>query len=427
MKRFSAIIFIFLVANLFAPSSLYAQNRKTLEQNKKKLEEEIQYNKKLLQQTQKDKNVSEKQLIILKDQITKREKLITTINREISAVNNDINTTEATIIRLNSEIKSLKAEYAKIVQASFRNRSQYDRLTFIFSSDDFNQAFRRIKYFEQYSAYRKNQVRLIENKEIQLEQTKQTLVTTKQSKSKLLKSEEKEKQQLSAEEKNKNELVNSLKKKEKDLRSTIQKKEKESQKLQSMIQKIIDEEIRKAQEEARKREEARRKQEAAEGKTPTTKPTTPSKTTTFALTPEEQKLSDNFGNNKGKLPWPTERGVISGRFGEHEHPALKGVMVNNFGVDIMTNNGANARAVFDGVVSRIFTTPKETKAIIVRHGDYLTVYSNLSSVNVSQGQKISTKQMLGRIATDDDKTELQFQIWKGTTKMNPEYWISQGK
>lgn len=224
---------------------------------------------------------------------------------------------------------------------------------------------------------------------------------------------------MTQEETKKNKAVEQLKKKEKDLQKEIAAKKKDVQKLNDQIQKIINEEIRKAAEEARKREQAAKAAgTATAAKTP--------KTTTFDLTPEEKILSNDFANNKGKLPWPTERGVISGSFGEHEHPVVKGVMVVNHGIDILTTSGANARAVFNGTVTRVFSTPKGTKAIIIRHGDYLTVYSNLESVVVKENQKVTTKQNLGEIHTDEDnKTELQFQVWKGNVKMNPAVWVKQ--
>ncbi len=464
---------LFLVGGLMVifsfPSFSQVDAKKKLQENKKQLEQEIQYYNKLLNDTKKNKQTSLQQLIILKNKIAKREELIRNINDELNVLEGDIINTQNEILSLNSEIKTLKDEYARIIRASYRSRSPQSRMIYIFASKNLNQAYHRIKYLQQYSAYRKQQVQLIQNKQTELTGKKNELEGHKVDKTNLLRSSESEKSQLTREQDEQKQEVTKLQKTEKELRATLQRKQQESRKLQTQIENIIAEEMRKAREEVKRREKAKReevrreeakreeerrkKKETTSTKQTTTKPnekttphekttgTTSSKTTTpesvkepalspdaLSLTPEDIKLTKSFAGNMGRLPWPCERGMISSGFGPHEHPLFKGVIINNNGVSILTHQGAAVRAVFDGEVTATFTAPNGFKAVIIRHGDYLTVYTNLASVSVRKDQKVSTKQTIGTVATDADenKTELQFQVWKGNKILNPSLWISKG-
>lgn len=390
----------------------YAQSDKEqLQQKKTKIEEEINYTNKLLDETKRTRQTSLNQLIILKNQIGKRQELINTINSEINDINSEINSDKKKIKQLKNDLEALKDEYAKMIYYAYINRSSYRRLMFIFSSKDFNQAYQRLKYFQQYTAYRKNQVREIQETQEKLNQKIALLEEQRLNKETLISSKAKENEKLNKEKEQKNTAVLSLQKKEKQLKKALREKEKAARDLQLAIERIIAEEIRLAAERANKTGSSA------------------SRLTSIALTPEEMELSNTFSNNKGKLPWPSERGIISSTFGEHSHPVLKGIKTNNNGIDILTNDGAIARAVYSGVVTSVMSIPNYNNVVIIRHGEYLTVYSNLEDVFVRRGDEIKIKDSIGRVYTDpvQSKTELHFELWKGKTRLNPQIWLAGGK
>ncbi|NOX47816.1 MAG: peptidoglycan DD-metalloendopeptidase family protein [Chlorobi bacterium] len=395
---------VYLLVFSFVGSS-FAQDKKTLLQtDKKKIEEEIEYSTRLLEETKKSKKTSLNQLVLLKKQIRDREKLLQNMQKQIKAVDETIKLDEEIITDLNADLKKLRDEYARMVYFAYKNRNSYDKLMFVFAANDFNQAYKRLKYFQQYSEYRKMQSELIVKTREELESTVEQLEQNKQEKMKLLSSLTKEKDKLNREKTMKSKTVRNLNKKEKQLLSTIKQKEKASKKLQKEIEKIIAEEIRLA---ARK--------------------SGTKKTSSFALTPAELQLSANFELNKNKLPWPLKRGVISENFGEHPHPVLKNVMVQNKGLDFLTDKGARARAVFNGEVTRVISIAGYNYVVMVRHGEFLTVYSNLVEVFVQNGDKVSTGQDIGEVHTDtkEMKTELHFEMWKGKTLLNPSNWLAR--
>jgi len=428
-------IISFILISQFA----YAQVDKTkLQENKKKIEEEIQFTNNLLNETKKNKQTSLNQLVIIKNQIGKREELITNISQEINVIVDEISTTEKSVGQLNQELLSLKAEYTSMIIAANRNQSSYNVLMFIFASEDFNQAYQRLKYYQQYSVYRKTQIKLIQQTQDKLTHKKLALETQKQTQNQLLSSNENQKKQLTKEQEIKNKAVQNLQKTEKALLKTLRKKEAEAKKLQRDIEHIIAEEIRKAREAAVLRAETARKKAAKPDVKPDVKIKEIEKTKVeeakfkksvdvMSATPEELELSNSFTNNRGRLPWPSEKGIISSTFGTHSHPELPGIVINNDGIDITTNRGANARAVFNGEVTAVISGPNGKQVVILRHGNYLTVYSNLETVFVRRGDKITTKQRIGTVYTDNEenKTILQFQIWKGNSKMNPSDWIAR--
>ncbi|MEZ5196433.1 MAG: peptidoglycan DD-metalloendopeptidase family protein [Bacteroidales bacterium] len=382
-----------------------AQDKKELlENNKKKIEEEILYNSKLLEETKNSKSTTINQLVILKNQISQRERLIQAINEQVKIVNDQINLNNELLSELEKDLDNLKDEYAKMIYYAYKNRDSYSRLMFIFSSEDFNQAFRRLKYFQQYSAYRKTQVQLIVQTRQEINELLENLDDSKKEKLTLLSSLEKERAELNSEKIQQNQTYQNLTKKEKELLATIQEKEKAAKKLQKEIEKIIAEEIR-----------------LAANKSGTTE------TGTYALTPEELQLSADFTLNRGGLPWPLERGIISSTFGEHAHPVLKGVKTKNNGIDLLTEENANARAIFAGEVTRVMSIPNYNYVIMIRHGEFLSVYSNLAEVFVNKGDRVETKQKIGKIHTDSKelKTELHFELWQGKTILNPETWLAK--
>ena len=399
IKNFVSIVLIFFII-----SASYAQKDKKakLQQNKKNIEKQISYTNKLLRDTKKSKKVSLNQLVLIKNKIGKRQELITTINYEISYLDKEIKQTQAEIEKLTQDLKNLKDEYAKMVYFAYKNMNSYDRLMFIFSAEDFNQAYRRLKYLQQYNSYRKMQAELITKTRVLLNEKKNDLEQQKSEKVELLITKESEKNLLNREKKKKNNTVVQLKRKEKKLLKKIRLKEAQARRLQKEIQAIIAAEMRKSGAKSPKY--------------------------AFSLTPEEKILSNSFSTNKGKLPWPSERGIVSSTYGVHPHPVLNQIVTENFGIDILTSKNAMARAVFKGTV-RFIISISNTKAVGVKHGEYFTLYSNLDEVYVTKGETVSTKQIIGKVHTDseDNKTELHFELWKGDKKQNPAYWLARKK
>ncbi|MFH1120197.1 MAG: peptidoglycan DD-metalloendopeptidase family protein [Bacteroidota bacterium] len=390
---------------------LHGQDKKTqLQQKKAKIEEEISYTNKLLNETKKSKQVSLNQLVLLNKQINKRQELISAISGEIGNLDKQIEETNDTINHLKQTIKRLKEEYARMIYFAGKNRNAYSRLMFIFSARDFNQAYQRLKYFQQYSSFRKNQVRVIQENQILLNSKMGLLQKQKTDKLSLKKTEESEKQKLTREKNDQDKTIKNLSQKEKELLKKLRESEKAARKLQKAIEDLIAEELRKASETAKKSGTK-------------TKPENK-----FGLSPSEMQLSSNFAGNKGRLPWPTERGVISSTFGEHPHPILKGIKTKNNGIDITTANGESARAVFDGEVTSTMTLPNYNNVVIIRHGEFLTVYSNLDQLFVKKGDKVKTKQRIGNIQADESgKTKIHFELWQGKNIQNPESWILKSR
>lgn len=396
---------------LWLPPQLQAQDKKSeLAKQKAKIEADINYTNKLLDETKKNKRESLNALMLINKQINKREELIKAIANEVNALNQQINRNNDTIQELTQTIKRLKAEYARMIFYASKNRNSYSRLMFIFSAKDFNQAYQRLKYLQQYTTYRQNQVRIIKENQVILNKKVALLEEQKKTKQSLIDMEKSEQQKLAQARSVQDKTVKNLSQKEKELLKKLRDSEKAAKKLQKAIEDLIAEEIRKA---------------SAAAKKSGTKPAPENK---FGLTPAEIKLSTNFSDNKGSLPWPTERGVIAETFGEHSHPVLKGIKTKNNGIDIATEKGSVARAIFDGQVTSTMTLPNYNNVVIVRHGEFLTVYSNLDQVFVKKGDKITTKQQIGIISTDDNgRTLMHFELWQGKNLQNPENWIMRGK
>jgi septal ring factor EnvC (AmiA/AmiB activator) len=406
MRRASLILILLLY---FMAGAFAQQDRAKLERDKKKVEEEIDYTNKLLEQTRQTRQNSLNEVIILNKKIVKREELIGTINSEVRLVEDQLNEAQDSINLLEKDLKALKDEYAKMIYYAYKNKNLYDRMIFIFGSEDFNQAYQRFKYFQQYNEYRQKQALLIQLKQKRLAIKMEDLAMIKDRKNALLSGEEQQRQELTREREEKNKSVQTLSKKEKELQKTLKEKEAAARKLDQAIQDIIAEEIRLANERASKAG------------------ATLQKSGLFTLTPEEKILSDDFQKNQGTLPWPLEQAIISSTFGEHPHPVLKNVTTRNNGIDMLTEQGAEARAVFSGVVTRVMNVPNNNNVVIIRHGEFLSVYSNLDQVYVKIGEKVTTKQKIGTVFTNksDSKTELHFEVWQSKTLLNPEEWLAK--
>ncbi len=409
--RCFAILFIIMVPGLL---SLAQETKEKLQKNKKQLEAEINYTNTLLEQTRKNKQNSLNRLVILSKQIEKRQSLIETISTEVDQIQVQFDQQNLQIGKLSDEIKKMKEEYARMIYYAYKNLNSYNRLLFIFSAKDFNQAYRRLIYYQQYSAYRRTQAELIRAAQIDLTNKHRVLEDTKRNKMTLVLSKEQEKSRLTLEKEDKDKSVRELSQKEQKLRTTLNEKKLTAEKLQKEIERQIAAEIRASTDKAKRvnKKDNTIRMESTKSE--------------IMLSPVEMELSNSFAANKGRLPWPSERGIITGTFGEHPHPVLKYVKVKNNGVDISTEKGSSIRTVFKGKVSRVMSFQNLNKVVIIRHGEYLTVYSNLEEVNVKDGQEVSTKQIIGKVHTnpDDAKTELHFELWLGKSIQNPQEWLS---
>lgn len=416
LRYLKIILFSLLLSLTSGLVAVHAQSKEDLEKRKKEIAKEIAQTTKILKETQKNKKATLSQINALKKQIQLRENLIKTISSEVSFLAGKIDETAGDIAHLQAELAKLKKEYAAMVRFAYRNQNAYSKMMFIFAAKNFNQAYKRLKYLQEFSDYRQKQAAQIESKEHQLEEVKTDLESNKKVKSGLLQEEQKEKVTLSKEKEQQLKMASQLTAKESSLKKQISDKQLQARKMDRMIQDIIRKEI----EAARKKAEAEAK--AAGKEMPTASKTASSNLT---LTPEALKLSEDFTANRGRLPWPVEKGTIVEFFGTHEHPQLKGVMVQNNGIDIKTTGAASVRAIFGGTVSGVIQIPGGQNAVLIRHGEYVTVYSNLKSVSVRNGQKVSTKQNIGQANTEEELTTVELQIWKGMQKLNPKDWLAR--
>jgi murein hydrolase activator len=393
-------------------------SQKDLENKKKKLQQEIEYKKKLLDEIKGGKYRSMLQLAVLNNKIRDHEALINMLGSEIDHINSQIQETSTHIKTKEQQLKKLKEDYAKMVVAAYKNRSSYDRLMFIFCAADFNQAYQRMKYYQVYTSLRKKQAGEIEQKKKELNQSLQGLEQKKTEQNRLLSDKEIEKKNLSNEKQDKTQVLSELQKKEGQVKKDIQKKKQQADKIKKLIDKLIAEEIKKQQELLAKKNKEK-------GKPDKKDPKKNKGELKIELTPEELLVSKNFEGNLGKLPWPMEKGVITERFGPHEHPDMPGIIVNSTGVEITSNKGAIARTIFGGEVVTVSEIDGvDGKVVIIRHGEYLSVYYALENVYVQKGDKVNTKQEIGKVVTDSDgKTELHLEIYKGKKLLDPESWI----
>ncbi|TVR39741.1 MAG: hypothetical protein EA394_09270 [Bacteroidia bacterium] len=400
-------LFVVFVLGFWMGASVYGQTRDELERTKESLEREIRITNQLLQETQRTAETNMGQLVMLNSQISRREQLLGTIQNEIRLINRRISTLNNSIVELESDLEELKESYARLIRQAQRNRDAYQRMMFVFSSENFNQAYLRLRHMQQYSRHRRMQAEQILKKQEEIDKQINELKEERDAQQLLLTRQRDEVRNLAREKATQEQTVSRLKTKEQQLMQQLRRQEREARQLQEEIQRIIAEERRRAQERAE-----------AEGRVTTDM---------FALTPEEQLLSDNFAGNRGNLPWPLERGVITGHFGEQPHPVLPGIKISNDGIYISTSQGAEARSIFDGRVSRVFSVPGGLYAVIIRHGEYLSVYINLSEVFVTNGQQVNTRDPIGIVGTNPRETNasLHLQIWQENNKLNPATWIAR--
>ena len=411
---------------LLGASAQTTKKIKELENQRSELQQQIAESETLLRSTKKDVKSQLDNLALINGQIEDRKKYIRIIERDVKSLNNNIATLQRQLKSLQRELKEKKDRYEASVQYMYRNKSIQEKLMFIFSADNLSQTYRRLRYVQEYANYQRLQGIEIERKQKQVQAKKVELETTRAAKEKLLKESEAEKKKLEKQEKDKQGILDGLKRKQKGIQNEINKKRKSAQKLNAQIDKLIEAEIEKARKRAD--EEARRKAKGQDSKSGK-KPAQPSagKTGTvdkFNMNTEDRQLSGSFEKNKGILPMPiTGPYVVVGRYGQYA--VTKNVRLDNKGIDIRGKAGAKARAIFDGEVSAIFKY-NGLNNVLVRHGNYISVYCNLSSVSVSKGKKVKTKDEIGTIHKDaSGNAVLHFQLRKETTKLNPEVWLGR--
>lgn len=381
-----------------------------LEKRKAEIQQEIRDNEKLLQNVKKKEKSAVNVIILQNNKIKLKEKLIRTTEKQTKILGNDMYINQMKINKLNRELAILKEDYAKMIVKSYKSRSEQSRAMFLLSSENFLQAYKRAQYMKQYTSYRKMQGEEIKSKTDELLGYNEKLNIQKAAKKKLLVENTKEKQSLEKEKKEQLKLVNSIKKDKKKITADIKKKQQEARAIDRQIDRLIREAIAEANRKA-----------ASENPNAPAAAYTSSK---IVLTAEAKVLADNFRANRGKLPWPVEKGFVSLGFGSQPHPVYPSLVVHNSGVEITTEQGSNARAVFGGEVVSVIVLSPVNKAVMIQHGDCFTVYQNLSSVFVSKGEKVSIKQNLGKIRTNGEgKTILKFTISQNTTYNNPASWL----
>lgn len=373
----------------------FSESVKDLQKKQKKLQQEIEQTNKMLKQTKTDEKATLNKLQLLGQNIQNQKKLIHTLDNEITALNREMNSLNNTRDSLQHVLDGYKADYAQMIRQSHYARIQQSPLLFLLSSDSFQQLARRARYLQEFARFRQQQVKRIEHTQAEIDTQNELLRENKNNKQSALSTRKREQENLKRDERKQQNMLSQLKNKEKNLTKQIQQKQKKVNELN----KKIDDMVRKEAEKA-------------------------SKTT---LTKEQQLIAGGFEANKGRLPWPVEKGMISGHFGKQQHPVYTQVTMDNKGIYLQTVAGTKARAVYKGEVTSCFMVAN-TYAVIIQHGNYRTVYSNLSKLNVKQGDKVETKQTIGTIFTDpdqDQKTELYFQIYKDKNILNPELWIAK--
>lgn len=382
-------IFLLWVAVL----STAAQNVNDLQLQQQQIEAELKQTQKMLKETKQNEKATENKLGLINQDIRNRKRLINSINNEITALDRDIVQLGERRGQLQTELERLKADYARLIRESHYADIKQTPLMFLLSSSNFRQLTRRIRYMYEFQQYRKQQVAQIERKQADIDTNTQQLNARRQDRNKALKTQEREKENLARTERKQQKMLQDLKAKEKNLAA----KQKKQQKKMDELNRKIEEAIKK------------------QAKTKT------------SLTKEQKLVAGGFEANKGKLPWPVEKGFISGHFGKHQHEVHEHVTINNKGIFLQTTAGSDARSVYEGEVSACMVRGT-TYAVIIMHGNYRSVYCNLSKLYVKEGDKVKTKQAIGRIYTDgdnDNKTELYFQIYKDLTLLNPSLWLAQ--
>ena len=433
MTRCFLLLFVFCL--LCQASPLLAQSNKLIKELEGKrgaLQKQIAESETLLKTTKKDVGSQLNSLAALTGQIEERKRYILTINNDVEAIEREMASLSRQLVRLQRDLKDKKQKYESSVQYLYKNRSVEEKLMFIFSAKSLAQTYRRLRYVREYATYQRLQGEEVLKKQEQVNRKKQELQQVKAAKEGLLKEREEEKTKLEEQEKEKKTLVANLRKKQRGLQNELNKKRREANQLNARIDRLIAEEIEKARKraeaEARREAAARKKanEKAATAATASKPKSTPLET--YTMSKADRELSGTFANNRGKLPMPiTGAYIITSHYGQYSVEGLRNVKLDNKGIDIQGKPGAQARAIFDGKVAAVFKL-NGLFNILVRHGNYISVYCNLSSASVKQGDNVTTKQTLGQIfsdGSDNGRTVLHFQLRREKEKLNPEPWLNR--
>lgn len=393
MKRIITYILIGLLG-LIGPINAQKQSVNDLRKQREKTLRELEKTGKMLNETKKSETATLNKLNLLSKDIATRKRLITNINSEIEALNSEMDELSGKRDSLQLTLETLKADYANLVRQTHYQDMMQSPLLFVLRAEDFNQAMRRIRYLQEFQRYRKEQVARIENTQAEIDIQTGLLESNRVEKEQTLDYQRRETENLARDERKHQTMLQQLKKKEKNLLAQQRKQQKKADELNRKIEDII------------KQQAARQKGQR--------------------MTKEQQLIAGGFEKNKGRLPWPVEKGMVSGEFGVHPHPTLPKVTVNNKGIYIQTTRGAAVRAVYEGEVTSCFVMGG-TNAVIIQHGNYRTVYTGLATISVKKGDKVKTKQTIGTVFTDpdnDNKTEMFFQVWKDKDIQNPSLWLA---
>ena len=418
-------ISIFLVYFLILHTG-FAQQKKSdqLRRKQRELERKIENTRNLIGNTKNNQRLTITELAIINQQISLREELIGTISTHVRFLNQQIEENKSVITAMENDLRNYKEQYARMIFYAYMHRNTYNRLMFVFASKDFNQAFLRVRYLKQFTDARKHQVDMIKSTTAHLKDKNFQLENQRREKEGLVALQENEKKNYLKDKDKQQEALTTLRKKEQELKFLLDDQEKKKQELALQIKKAIEHEVYlQRQAELKRQKEEAAKRNAAGGGSAENK-----SSNKFVETREGAIESGRFENNKGKLPWPVEKGVVTQNFGKNPHPTLANVFTNNNGVDIGAPRGASVRAVFDGVVSSIFVIPGAGKAVMISHGSYRTVYANLAEVVVKKGDKIKIKGEIGSLLPGENNTsEVHFEIWKITEsdflKQDPQAWL----
>lgn len=386
------VVFVFFT---FSHPVLAQKSKSQLEREKQENLKKIAEAQKILSETSSQKKVTLGQLRALNQQINARESLIAALGAEVTLLDGEIDDLTAVALALQNDLKVLKKEYAEQIYATYKANQGKSKLMFIFSAKSFNQLFKRLKYLDQYADARRVQAQQIEAVTAELNEQRSKVVTKRAEQQTLLNQQLKESRKLSNAKRKQSDLVAQLTRKERQLKKELAERRAADRRLNSLIANIITEEERKDSNAS---------------------------TAEMASTAELTRL---FESRKNRLTWPVASGFISSKFGKQPHPILKRITIINDGVDIQTQENATVKAVFDGEVTRIATIPGKNNIVIIRHGDYMTVYARLNTVNVKSGQLVKASDVIGEVHTNrEGVSELEFQVYKGTTKLNPENWLA---
>lgn len=374
---------------------LAADDVQNLKKQQKQLQQEMEDTNKMLQQTKRNETATLNKLELLNRNIKTQQRLLSSLDNEIQALNREMNKLSGRRDELQDELEKRKSEYAELVRESHYNRMQQSPLLFLLSSDSFYRMLRRMRYLQEFASFRRREVERIEQLQHEIDEQNQMLDHNRSEKESTLKKQKREQENLNRDKKKQDAMLAELKKKDKDLTAQLKKQQKKAADLNKKIEQLVAAEANRQNKDK--------------------------------LTREEELVAGGFKANRGKLPWPIEKGFISGHFGKHQHPVYEHVTIDNKGIYLQTTQGARARAVYDGTVTSTFLM-NGTYAVIIQHGNYRSVYAGLQSLQVKQGDNVKAKQNIGIIYSDseqDNKTELYFQIYEDKEIKNPELWLTK--